>query len=213
MNQQAWHDIGHWFLRLAGDTAVLLAVFGLFGKRWLDGRLQKHEREMAKMKTDLEASMRVLQSEIDKTILVTKVHFETEFEAYKTVFAKLAEMRLQLAGLRPSMSVVPANDTVEAKRERLNPAIRKAQEAYNELILISENLSPFYPSEIYLKIQECQKAASIEITDLLVFSQDEFTFQWFGRGRENLKQFMTAYSDVSTLIRERISKLALLRTT
>ena len=208
-----WHDIGHGLVRVAVDSTVLLAIFGLLGKRWLDGRLQKHDRDMAQMKTDLEASMRVLQSEIDKTILVTKVHFETEFEAYKIVFAKLAEMRLQLAGLRPSMSVVPANDTVEAKRERLNLAIRKAQEAYNELISTSENLSPFYPSEIYLKIQECQKTASIEITDLLVSSQDEFTFQWFGRGRENLKQFMTAYTDVSTLIRDRISKLALLRST
>ena len=208
-----WHDIGHGLVRVAVDSTVMLAIFGLLGKRWLDGRLQKHDRDMAQMKTDLEASMRVLQSEIDRTILVTKVHFETEFEAYKTVFAKLAEMRLQLAGLRPSMSVVPANDTVQAKRERLNLAIRKAQEAYNELISTSENLSPFYPSDIYSKIQECQKTASIEITDLLVSSQDEFTFQWFGRGRENLNQFTTAYTDVSTLIRDRISKLALLRTT
>jgi hypothetical protein len=144
MNQQMWHDIGHGLVRLAVDSAVLLAIFGLLGKRWLDGRLQKHDREMAKVRTDLEASMRLLQAEIDKTILVTKVHFETEFEAYKAVFARLSEVRLQFGGLRPSMNIVPANDTREAKRERLNRAVEKAQQAYNELITTSENLSPFY---------------------------------------------------------------------
>ncbi len=211
MNQQMWHDIGHWLVRLAGDSAVLLAIFALLGKRWLDGRLQKHDREMAKMRTDLEASMRLLQAEIDKTILVTKVHFETEFEAYKAVFARLSEVRIQFGGLRPSMNIVPANDTREAKRERLSRAVEKAQQAYNELITTSENLSPFYPSEIYQQILECQKAASMEINDILTSSHDEFSQDWFGRGRENLRQFMAAYSNVSALIRDRISKLALLR--
>jgi hypothetical protein len=210
MNQQLLSEIGHWLLRLAGDTAVLLAVFGLLGKRWLDGRLQKHDRDMAGLKADLEASMRVLQAEIDKTIVVTKVHFETEFEAYKIVFAKLAEMRIQFGGLRPSLDIVPAGDTRDARRGRLAQLAQKAQDAYNQLITTSENLSPFYPTEIYRQIQECQRLASLEINDILTSSHDEFTHEWFARGRDNLRQFMTAYHNVSDLIRDRISKLALI---
>jgi hypothetical protein len=51
----------------------------------------------------------------------------------------------------------------------------------------------------------------MEINDILTSSHDEFSHDWFGRGRENLRQFMEAYNNVSALIRERISKLALTR--
>jgi hypothetical protein len=200
-------EIAHWLGRIAVDTAVLLAVFGLLGKRWLDGRLEKHNKEMARLQGEIENSRRLLQAEIDKTILVTKVHFETEFEAYKAVFQKLAEMRFQFSELRPSMSIVPANDTKDARRTRLNAVVKNAQQAYNELITTSENLSPFYAPEIYLQIVECQRISQLEINDILVLSEDEFTLQWFGRGKQNLEKFMTAYTNVSTLIRDRISKL------
>jgi hypothetical protein len=111
MDLQLWLSIGRWLLRLAADTALLAVIFGLLGKRWLDGRLERHNREMARLQGEIESSRRLLQAEIDKAILVTKVHFETEFEACKAVFQKLAEMRFHFGGLRPSMDIVPANDS------------------------------------------------------------------------------------------------------
>lgn len=201
----------NWLGRVAVDSAVLLAVFGLLGKRWLDWRLEKHNKEMARLQGEIENSRRLLQAEIDKTILVTKVHFETEFDAYKAVFQKLAEMRFHFSELRPSMSIVPANDTKEARRTRLAGSVKNTQQAYNELITTSENLSPFYAPEIYQQILECQRIAQLEINDILVLSQDEFTLEWFGRGKRNLEQFMTGYNRVADLIRHRISKLTVVR--
>jgi hypothetical protein len=196
-----------------GGTAAVLGLSRWLGDVWLGQMLEKEKAKYAKEIEQLKArfaqEIERYRAQLDRSIFVTRVHFETEFEAHKAVFAKLAEMRLRLGGLRPSMNIVPANDTTAAKLERLHQSVRNAQEGYNELITTSENLSPFYPPEIHEQIRECQRITSLEISDILTSSQDQFSFQWFGRGRQNLDQFMVAYNNVSTLIRERISKLAL----
>jgi len=206
----------------AGETIIggalggSAAVFGLsrwLGEAWLGRLLEKEKakyaREIEHLKAGFAQELERYRAQLDRSILVTRVHFETEFEAYKTVFARLAEMRLLFAELRPAISIVLANDTEQARLERLSNAVQKAKEGYNELITISENVSPFYPPEIHEQIRECQRITSLEINDILTSSQDQFSFQWFGRGRQNLDRFMVAYNNVSTLIRDRISKLAL----
>lgn len=196
-----------------GGTATILGLSKWLGDVWLGRLLEKEKakyaREIEQLKAEFAQELERYRTQLDRSIFVTRVHFETEFDAYKTVFGKLAEMRLQFGGLRPSTDIVPANDTKAAKLERLSQAVIKAQESFNDLITTSENLSPFYPAEIYEQILECQRIASLEINDIRTSSLDEFTLQWFGRGRQNLNQFMAAYSNVSTMIRDRISKLAL----
>jgi len=196
-----------------GGSAAVLGLSRWLGEAWLGRLLEKEKAKYAKeieqLKAGFAQELERYRAQLDRSILVTRVHFETEFEAYKTVFSKLAEMRLLFAELRPAINIVPANDTERAKLERLSNAVQKAKEAYNELITTSENLSPFYPPEIHGQIRECQRITSLEINDILTSSQDQFSLQWFDRGRQNLDQFMVAYNKVSDLIRDRISKLAL----
>jgi hypothetical protein len=149
------------------NTPAVGALLGWLGKRRLAAETAKHNRaleelrakynlELEAYKSDLERAKQMLQAEIEKTILVTKVQFETEFEAFKRVFARLAEIRPRLSGLRPTVSIVPANDTDEAKRKRLFDRIAEVKELYNNLATDSENFSPFYPAEIYAEIAKCR---------------------------------------------------------
>ena len=94
------------------NTPAVCALLGFLGKRMLQRQKEQHSKELEHLKagylTDLErykneldGSMRMLQAGIDKTILVTKVHFQTEFEALKQIFEKLADLKFQICGLHP----------------------------------------------------------------------------------------------------------------
>ena len=73
-------------------------------------------------------------------------------------------------------------------------------------------MSPFYPVEIYAEVDRCRMAVISEIEDIaLTTHEDGFTSKWFDRGRTNSEKFLAAYNQVSSLIRERIAKLAVVR--
>jgi len=205
------------------NTPAVGALLGWLVKRRVAEETVKHNQvleelrakysvELEAYKSDLEKSKQMLQAEIEKTVLVTKVHFETEFDALKRVFARLAEIRPRISDLRPSTSIVPVDDTPEAKKKRLYDKTAEMAELYNNLVTDSENLSPFYPAEIYAEIAKCRIAVSSEIDDIsLTTGEDGFTTRWFARGRTNKEQFLAAYMQVSGLIRERIAKLGVVR--
>lgn len=91
---------------------------------------------------------------------------------------------------------------------------QKLNSLHNKLLYASENLSPFYPKEIYIQIGECQHALHLEITDVALTQDEErFRSEWFRHGEENLRQFIAAYDKVSALLRDRISRLAIVRST
>ncbi len=207
------------------STSILISLIGWLGRLWAKRILQNesagHNRDLEAMKADftmaletyksgLETSKQYLQAKIDKTVLVTRVHFETEFAALKEVFERLAEVRLQFAGLRPMMSVVPREDTKDAKRERLARRVEPFRDAYDRLLSSHENLKPFYPEDVYLQIEKCRTVADREITELRISGDELFTSEWFAEGKKNLNEFLAAYNIVTDLIRERISKLAVI---
>jgi hypothetical protein len=208
---------------IAINTPAVAGLLGWLGKRRLARELADHNErleglraryatELEIYRSSLETSKQLLQAEIDRTVLVSRVHFETEFDALKQVFAKLSEIRLQIPALRPHFGVVPADDTKDAKLERLADALSKIKIAYNELLSISENLSPFYPPEIYAQVDECREATWIEMTDIETTNPNErFSSVWYAEGERNQRRFRTAYTQVSSLIRVRISKLAIMR--
>jgi hypothetical protein len=215
-----WQWIIDFGLRTLLSGGIAAALVTLIGKKWLAGVEAKHTRELESLKAryakELEQSKQLLQAEIDKTFLVTKVHFETEFQALREVFAILAEIRLQLPNLRPHMSIRPIDETREQRTEDLHKQFDVLNNLYNKLVSASENLSPFYPQEIYTLVGDCEHALSAELIDVKL-TKDEDLFRsvsgWFDKGEKNLKLFLMAYTKVSTLIRERVSRLAIVRST
>jgi hypothetical protein len=197
---------------------VVSAILGILGKRWLAGVESRHAQKLeairAKYSAELERSKQLLQSEVDKTFLVTKVHFETEFQALKEVFALLAELRLQMPNIRPTQRIVPANETRQQRLEELDKNCTSLQTTLNKLASVSENLSPFYPHDIYLPVEECSRIVRAELAQVALSDNREvFTSAWTNAGQKNFESFVATYGKVSELIRDRISKLAILRST
>jgi hypothetical protein len=203
-------------------TPAVAGLLGWLGRRRLDRETAKHnaaletlragyQRELEAYKAELDASKRVLQAEIDKTILVTKAHFETEFAALKEVFAKLAEVRLQLSGLAPDFAIRPADETRQEKTQALVTRLVNFQTAFNTLLASMEHLSAFYPPEIYAGLNECVRVANLEILEIQTSGDDVFRHDWYNRRQQNLRSFLVSFNSVSNLIRERISKLAVVR--
>lgn len=204
------------------STPAVAGLVGWLGKAYLDRQLAKHNRELESLKADygkqleaykaeLDTSKRLLQAEIDKSILVTKVHFETEFTALKDVFAKLAELKLHFAGLRPMIGLAPEGQTREDRKTELAAMLDKFSNAYNALLETTEYLGPFYPPEIYQHIKECLRAANQEILDLHTSGPDMFSSDWYQRGDEHLTKYGNQFAIVSDLIRTRISRLAIVQ--
>jgi hypothetical protein len=135
------------------NTPAVAGLVGWLGKRRLQNKIALHHTELEILKAEygkqleeyksqLEQSKLLLKADIDKTILVRQVHFETEFEALKAVFAKLAEVKLQMAGLRPQMRARPAAESPAVRLERLTEQINALQKAYNALLETSERVLP-----------------------------------------------------------------------
>jgi hypothetical protein len=194
------------------SVGVLLRLFwGTLSDQMLARMKAKHEKELEGLKQEHAQVLARYQHELDKTILVTKVHFETEFGALREVFQKLAETRLALAGIRPFMEIGPADQSRDSKLKALNARLEKLIAAYNELILTTENLRPFYPQEIYDQIDECQRAAWMEVTDVRTAGDSTFNHDWYQQGETNRTRFMKAYHAISLLIRDHVAKLAIAR--
>jgi hypothetical protein len=81
------------------------------------------ERLLANLTAKNQQALAGYQHELDKMIMVTKVHFETEFEALKAVFQNLSEVRLTMSGIRPMIGLTYEGET---KEDRMKALISRA---------------------------------------------------------------------------------------
>jgi len=151
------------------------------------------------------------QHELDKMIMVTKVHFETEFSALKVVFEKLSEVRLTMGSLRPTLGFTYQGETQDDKLKDLSERLKRFNIVYNALLETTENLRPFYPKDIYEWLEECRRAAYLELTQVMTAGDETFKSTWYQEGRQNMDEFLAAYNKLTDLIREHISRLAVAR--
>jgi hypothetical protein len=57
---------------------------------------------MERLKAGLEADVRQMQSDLDRTVLIHRVQFETEFSALREIWSKVAAARSTMGLVRPS---------------------------------------------------------------------------------------------------------------
>ena len=80
-------------------------------KKRLAGLEAELKQKYAKIESDLRLSQNLLQAKIDRSVFVTKAHFDTEFEAIEQVFGLLAKVSLCINGIRPMVGIGPNSDT------------------------------------------------------------------------------------------------------
>jgi uncharacterized coiled-coil protein SlyX len=207
-----------------GGSAAVAGMSKYLGERWLEKLKAKHSDELEKqkaeyaktleeLKSSLTGQQKKMQAEIDRSVFVTRAHFDAEFTALQKLFENLAEVKITLNGVRPVTNYVPvAGETMEQKLQRLDVPYQALKIAYNTLITLNEYRIPFIPEEIYQGVNKCSEAARAEIHQVTVDSQP-FTVPWYTQGRLNQDHFHVEYQTVVALIRDRISKLAILPST
>lgn len=200
---------------LGGAAGALLIVAGLsrwLGDVWLGRILQrekaKYSSELEQLKSRYAKELEAFRATLDRSVFVSRVQFETEFNSMKQVYQALAEVRLTMASVRPTFSVGLMDEPDTEKRRRLGERLGELTKAYNKLVAEVENLAPFYPRELYAQLEECLRAAQREVVDVQTGGDDTFSPSWYQDGSRNRDRFMAAHSAVTELIRERISRFS-----
>jgi hypothetical protein len=207
---------------LSGATAgaIVSAIWGHISKLLLQKREEKSKERLAsleaelkanfaKIESDLRLSQNLLQAKIDRSVFVTKAHFDTEFEAMKQVFGLLAKVSLYINGLRPMVGISPKSETYQEMRERLEDRRRTLGTAYDALLNEAEAKLPFYSAELYDAVEECQRAAWSEFNSIQT-SGDPLEDEGLEEGERNRARFSKGYRRAAEIIRDRISRLAIL---
>ena len=204
-----------------GAAGSLVVVYGLshwLGDVWkakiLERIQQDNRKELEAMKSEMQTAVdkanRLLDAGISKAILVTRTHFETEFTAYKEIFAALSDVKNRLHSVRPVFIIGSEEESIKDEKNLVD-RLDKLIEAHNKAVVVSENLRPFYQEQIYLGIKECFNTSNFEILQVKTGGGDStFSQNWFEAGRKNQEAFVKDYLHVSTLIRDRLASLGVL---
>ena len=163
-----------WLLLSGLVSAAISALWNHLSKRSLQRDEAETKVALAKLEDKFERSQRLGQAAIDRSVFVTRAHFETEFEAMKQVFTHLSQLQIGLNGLRPILAVESPDESETQKVARLFARLEQVFSSYNSLLAESEAKAPFYPAELYSAVEECERAASMEINSVRTSGEDMF---------------------------------------
>jgi hypothetical protein len=202
---------------LGGASVILIGTSRWFGNlvlgRVLESDRARYAMQLEELRSRYAHELESYKTRLEHSIVVSRAQFQTEFDAMKQVFQKLSQVRLRMGSLRPLFDIAEGGTTQEERKqkrfERLQEELTSFVIAYNELLAVVEDLSPFYPTEIYQQLNECLSAANAEQIDIRLEGRDALSHDGFERGRINSDRFTAAYNKVSELIRDRISRLAI----
>lgn len=197
-----------------GGSAVVFSLSRWLGDIWLKRIILKeksrYDREIETLKARFSQDLENYKARIDRSVFVTRSHFETELSAYKLAYEGLGDIRLLMAGMRPMLGFTSEADTEEIKLSALGVKLQELAQIHDKTMKTIENLCPFYPQDIYEKLSQCLCAVRGEILDVRTGGKNTFGIEWFRKGRDRMDAFLTAYQAATEAIRDRISNLAVI---
>jgi outer membrane murein-binding lipoprotein Lpp len=190
--------------------AVISALWNHFSKRSLQRREEDFRAKLATLEHDFQRSQSQAQAQIERSIFVTRAHFETEFEAMKDIFGCLSEVQFAINAVRPMVSLEPAGESEDEKLERLSGRLKTLMAATDKMLTTSEAKAPFYTEDLYASISSCWRAAVTEINSIREDGKNALSVPGYLQSDKNRSKFSESYLNSVRIIRERISKLAIL---
>lgn len=209
--KEAWEIAGALVVSVGGSGAIVLGLSSWLGKVWASRILEedraKFANELERLKTDLDRTTRLLQGEIEKTLFVTKTHFETEFQILRDIWQKVSAVRARMSVLRPVMSIV---DLRISSEQALDEDFPPFLIAVKDLVDAVDHNSPFYPPEIFTRLDQLIRIAQRERDDIgLSDRKESLSFAGRGRWKANFDEFCSVSDAISGQIRERLEKLSI----
>jgi hypothetical protein len=142
----------------------------------------------------------------------SRTQFETEFDAYKEIYAALTEVRYAIEQNTP-VWIPPSLEDAKVKdkwvRSELNNRFKNLATAHNKLVTLRDNLAPFYATEVHAALGDCVKTSEFELFQVRIAGQKTFSTRWYQDAYKRQFEFLAAYRKVGELIRERIASLGI----
>jgi hypothetical protein len=194
-----WQIVGTVFgsiIASIGGVGLLLRYGGDF---WLARTKAKWDKELEEFKGLLNTEQRRYQAQLDRSIFVSRAHFDTEFQAIKEVHQCLSEVKIPFRSLFPISATVIVTDAQSAD------LIERLQQAHNSFIAKLEEWGVFLEPSQYDELKRCHDAI-------------EHFLEIFPRQGQEMerdyaitrKHFWDSYSAACQKARDRIEKLAVL---
>jgi hypothetical protein len=201
---------------IGGGGFLVMAMSSWLGKVWAQRLMQKdiakHESDLEALKSRLEGVNKKIQSELDKTVFVHRIQFETEFKALSEIWAKIVAVRASLAALRPQLEVNPPGQNTDlAQMDKFNRTFGKFSLIFGELRMAVHNQSPFYATHIYAELGEFINTLSDAEAVFKLTDHKPFTADWYRQGENNWASILRKADGLSEMIRGRIESFSLYR--
>lgn len=178
-----------------GGSAALLRFGGDF---LLERQKSRWNRELEALKDSLSKEQQKYQAHLDRSIFVTRTHFDTEFLAMKEVHQRLAEVKIEFGRLFPIEERGVLRDD---EWSEIVGCLRAASRNYlNKL----EEWGVFLDPDLYDDFRRCWDAA--DHAAKIPRRGFEYDRDW-AITREHFK---THYSTACQHVRDRIKNLAIL---
>jgi hypothetical protein len=184
-----------------GGSVTVLGLSRWLGEVWLGRLLEKEKaryaKEIEKLKATFAQDLEHYRAQLDRSVFVTRAHFETEFAAMKEVSQCLSQVKIIFLKLHPIEAGVRMTD---AERIQNIDLLKKANDEYHEKL---EEWAVFLEPALYDEFDHCFAGADAEWKRLK--ANDE------GPDRAGtVAYFWKSYRQASQMVRDRIKSLAVM---
>lgn len=139
---------------------------------------------------------------VQRTVHVSKLQFEHEYEIYKAAWERLFALRQATLRLRPTMDWIDPNETKEQRMQKRMAAFR---EPYNEFLDIVEKNKPFYPPTIYEALSAVREKCHHELIDYEYV--DRPGSEYYKEARTNHDEIIQLIEGACECIRNRVTQV------
>jgi len=182
-----------------GGSVAVLGLSRFLGDLWLEKQKSQYSKELEGFRDSLHKAQAQMQAEIDRSVFVTRAHFETEFLAMKEVSQCLAEVKIAY------LSLNPVDRSIRIGGEERTQNIARLSAANNKYLEKLQAWAVFLEPTLYDEFERCNVGADEELKRLRANRSDD--------GKEkalNAEYFWHAYRNACQEVRDRIKSLAVL---
>lgn len=196
-------------IKVAGGATVLLAALSIFLSKVWSERIARREgedrdRRISELKSKIDAQAAELKAKLDatvqRTVHVSKLQFEHEYEIYKSAWERLFALRQATLSLRPTLD---RYDPKETKEERMQRRMNAFAEPYNAFLDIVEKNKPFYPAAIYGSLSAVLEKCHHELIDYEFVERP--SSEYYKEARRNHEVIVQVIENSCNAIRDRIA--------
>lgn len=198
-------DWSAWLKIIVGGGVSGIAAVS-FASRWLGdfwlGRLlekekTKYTKEIEELKAGFAQELAHYRAQLDRSIFVTRAHFETEFTAMKEVSQCLSEVKIAFINLHPIQAGTKMNG---AERTHGIDLLERATHKYHEKL---EEWAVFLEPTLYDEFDHCYAGADAEWKRLKTNSDEPDR-------AGTVAYFWKSYRQACQMVRDRIKSLAVM---